>query len=394
VRVGLIVRGGVEAGSEDRNNAPIFVHLIRRVAASADLRVFSLHGESRATLASLYRSDAATYRFAGADVVPLGTARTPKLRLLTDALRVAAAIHATGRRSGRPDLLHGIGLSPGIVATSVGRLLGIPSIVSLIGGELTSLPAIDYGELRTVKGRMITRALLRQAGTITVASEFMRKRVEAHGARARVLPFGIDVRPFFGPVARPEGPPFRLLHVGTLCALKDQVTLIRAVRRVADRGLDVALDIVGYDDWAGRVQRESAELGLNARVTFHGWTAQDQIAALARRAHAFVMTSLDDAAPAAVIEAAAAGLPIVGTDVGFIADWAPAMAAATPIGDADALADALCRLLASREERERMASQAQDWVRARASVEANDAFVRLYEEVLAGRGRPPPSARR
>jgi glycosyltransferase involved in cell wall biosynthesis len=94
------------------------------------------------------------------------------------------------------------------------------------------------------------------------------------------------------------------------------------------------------------------------------------------------MTSLDDAAPAAVLEAAAAGLPIVGTDVGFIADWAPEMAIATPVRDATALADATQRLLQNHAERERLSSRGRSWVRSHASLDANDAFGRLYREVV------------
>jgi glycosyltransferase involved in cell wall biosynthesis len=386
VRVGLIVRGGVEEGTEDKNTAPVFVELIRSVARTNQLQVFSLHGEHRTDLLSIWRFGGSVYRFAGADVFQLGTVGAPRFNLLSDVLRVMMTIHAGRRRWGLPEVLHGIGLSPGIVATFVGRLLGIPSVVSLIGGELTSMPEIGYGDLRTMKGRAIAAILLRHAGTLTVASQFMQKRVQRHGARARVMPFGIDVNRFLGPVLRPEAPPFRLLHVGTLCALKDQVTLVRAIRLLADDGLDVSLDIVGWDDWSGRVQLECDRLTVSARVRFHGWRGRDELVSLCRNAHAFVMTSLDDAAPVAVLEAAASGLPVVGTDVGFIADWAPQMAVKTPPSDPRALADALRFVLSNHHERERLASKAQSWVCQHATLGANDAYVRLYRELVPDRG--------
>jgi glycosyltransferase involved in cell wall biosynthesis len=211
----------------------------------------------------------------------------------------------------------------------------------------------------------------------------MQERVERLDGRARLMPFGIDACRFRGPVARPDGPPFRLLHVGTLCALKDQLTLVAAVRLLVDEGLEVMLDVVGFDDWQGRVQREADRLYLSGRVAFLGWRSQDELIALSRRAHAFVMTSLDDVAPVAVLEAAASGLPIVGTNVGFIADLAPDNAMAVPIQDPRALADALRGLLANRDERERMATRAQEWVCKHAALEANDAFVDLYGELIA-----------
>ena len=383
MRIALIVRGGVEEGSEDCNPAPVFVQLIRRLAGATELEVFSLHGKTRATMTSFYRGTAAAYRFAGADVYQLGRIKTPRLRLLAEVVRTTSAIRARRSRRGPPDLLHGIGLSPGVVAAFAGRLLGVPSVVSLIGGELSSLPEIDYGELRTAKGRAVVRRLLRHAGTITVASRFMQDRVERHGARARLVPFGIDASRFQHPVARPDGPPLRLLHVGTLCALKDQLTLVAAVRLLVDEGLDVMLDVVGFDDWQGCVQREADRLDLTQRVAFHGWRSPDEIVSLSRRAHAFVMTSVDDVAPVAVLEAAASGLPIVGTNVGFIADWAPDMAIAVPIQNPGALADALRGLFANRDARERMAARAQEWVCRHAGLDANDAYVDLYAELIA-----------
>jgi glycosyltransferase involved in cell wall biosynthesis len=278
--------------------------------------------------------------------------------------------------------LHGVGLSAGVVATLVGRALGIPAVVSLIGGELTDLPDIGYGEFRTVRGRVLARVSLRYAHTITVASRFMQRRVHSHGASAKLMPFGVDVRRFCGAVARDDGPPFRLLHIGTLCPVKDQLTLVRALRLVLDRGTNVELDIVGADDWTGTVQREAASLALTQRIRFHDWTSQKGLLALYRGAHILVMTSVDDVAPMVVLEAAAAGLPAVGTDVGFIADWAPHMAMKTPVGNPGSLALALDHLIARRDEREAMAGRAQQWVRQNASLEANKAYLGLYAELI------------
>jgi glycosyltransferase involved in cell wall biosynthesis len=385
VRVGLIVRGGVEEGTETGNPFPVFVEFIRRVARENDVQVFSLQGESRASLLSLVGAAPRPYRFAGASVYALGTTRAPRLRVAADVARVLAAIRSARPRGERPEVLHGIGQAPGFIATVIGRVLRVPSVVSLIGGELTSLPAAGYGELRTARGRAMMRLQLRWSDALTAASRFMQARVASHGGRARLLPFGIDVARFLSPVTRPDGPPFRLLHVGNLYPVKDQLTLVRAARRLVDEGCDMRLDVVGWDDWNGTVQRESDRLGLTERIRFHGWRSQDDLLPLYRAAHALVMTSVDDVAPVAVLEAAAAGLPVVGTNVGFIADWAPDRAIATPIGDPAALARALQALLSERGRREALAARAQDWVGAHASLAADDAYLDLYRELLGSR---------
>jgi glycosyltransferase involved in cell wall biosynthesis len=382
MRIGLILRGGVEEGTEERNPFPVFVDFIRSLSREHEVWIFSLHGPNEVALGSILRGGARPHSFAGANVFQLGTVRTARLRIATDFVRVLALVRSMPAR-GRPEVLHGVGLSAGVVATLVGRALGIPSIVSLIGGELTRLPDIGYGELRTARGRAFVRIPLRYAHAITVASKFMQTRVHAHGAGARLMPFGVDARRFTGSVARADGPPFRLLHVGTLCPVKDQRSLMRAMRLVLDSGVDVELDIVGKDDCGGAVQREATALGLMQRIRFHEWAAREDLLALYRSAHVFVMTSVDDVAPVVVLEAAATGLPVVGTDVGFIADWAPHRAVKAPIGDPEALARAICRLVAHRDEREAIAHRGQKWVREHASLDANDAYVTLYQELAA-----------
>jgi glycosyltransferase involved in cell wall biosynthesis len=382
MRIGLILSGGVEEGTEDRSPFPVFVELIRRLARENDVQVFSLQGENRVRAFSVGGPKSLPYRFAGADVFQLGTTRAPRFRIAVDVLRVLAVIHSATSRARRPQILHGIDQAPGFVTIVAGRLLGVPSVVSLIGKELTDLPSIGYGGLQTAKGRAMMELELRCADALTAASGFMQRRVHAHGAYARRLPFGIDVERFQFPVTRPAGPPFRLLHVGTLYPVKDQLTLVRAIRLVVDSGFDVELDIVGWDAWGGSVQREAAQLGLTSRIRFHGWKAQAELIPFYRNSHVFVMASVDDVAPVAVLEAAASGVAVVGTDVGFIADWAPEMAVKSPISDPVALARGLKEVLSNQGYREELASRAQKWVVAHASLEANDAFVDLYRELV------------
>src|SRR5262249_30175513 len=151
-------------------------------------------------------------------------------------------------------------------------------------------------------------------------------------------PLGIDVG--FAPAARAaEGPPWRLLHVAHLNRVKDQPTLLRALAKVRAAEPRVQLDVVGVDTLGGAVQVEAARLGLGDGVSFHGLVPADAVWSFYGNAHLLLLPSQHEAAGVAVLEAAACGLPTVGTAVGYVADWAPDGAArALPIGDASALA--------------------------------------------------------
>src|SRR5580704_10231033 len=92
MHIGLIVRGGVEEGTEDRNPFPVFVDFIRRLTGAHKVQIFSIHGENKVRLSALPKRYAPAHRFAGADVFQLGTVRVPRFRVLADVVRTLAVL--------------------------------------------------------------------------------------------------------------------------------------------------------------------------------------------------------------------------------------------------------------------------------------------------------------
>lgn len=380
MKVALLVPGGVDRGG-DRRVVPCLLWLIERLAAAGhDLHVF----------AAAQEPEPGSWPLLGARVHNAG--RRPR------RVRMLAQILAEHRR-GRFDVLHAVWASPaGVVAAAAGGALGVPVLLHLTGGDLASLPEIGFGALARRRGRLLVRLAAAGAGRVTVPSAFLLGQARALGIRAERLPYGValDRWPPLPPRRRDPARPARLLHVGSLNRVKDQGTLLRAAGRLRERGLDFRLDVVGEDTLGGAVQRLAGELGLAGAARFHGFLTHAELRPLFERADLLLVSSRHEADPIALLEAAVAGVPAVGTAVGHFAEWAPDAAAAVPVGDDAALAREVAALLGDEERRLGVAARAQ----ARALREDADATAARVGEIYAalssaGRGAgAPPRPRR
>jgi glycosyltransferase involved in cell wall biosynthesis len=372
MRIAWVVPGGVDETGRERV-VPSWLWLLERIAARHDVTVFVTGAHNRPR----------SYALLGASVVDLGRPSGPRgLRLVSHHRALALELAARGSF----DVIHGFwGVPAGLVAATAAYRLRRPSLVTFDSGELIARPEIGYGLQRHWSGRLQIRIASAAATGITVSTEYMRKLANRLGIEPVVAPLGVDTR-LFASEARPSaGPPFQLIHVASLNRVKDQATLLKAFQRVVARVPDTRLDIIGEDTLDGAMQALAADLGVARQVAFHGFQPSDLLPALYRRAHLFVQSSRHEAAAIAVVEAAAAGVPTVGTRVGFVADWAPDAAVAVAIGDADALGDAVAQLLMNPLERARLAAAA----RARAMTLDADVTARgfesLYESLAARR---------
>jgi glycosyltransferase involved in cell wall biosynthesis len=256
------------------------------------------------------------------------------------------------------------------------KLLRLPSLVHVAGGELVALHGIDYGGRRRWKGRLREAVVLRGADVITAASAPIIDALQALGLTAQRVPLGVDLQawPPRAPRRR-SAKPARLIHVASLNRVKDQPTLLRALAALAGTGLAFEMDIVGVDTLQGEMQQLARQLGLESRVRFLGFKTQRELRPLMESADLLVMSSLHEAGPLVLLEAAVAGVPAVGTAVGHFVEWSPAAALAVPVEDGDALANAIQQVLADEELRLRLATEAQ----RRAMQEDADYTARAFQ---------------
>jgi glycosyltransferase involved in cell wall biosynthesis len=263
----------------------------------------------------------------------------------------------------------------------------VPSVVHVAGGELVDLRDIDYGGCRTWRGRMRERVVLRRAAVVTCASRPIADLIAERGVAAQIVPLGVDLErwPLRAPQRRNAGERPRLVHVASLNSVKDQPTLLRALRRLADQGRDFHLDVIGEDTLGGRVQALADQLDLARNVRFHGFLTQRAMRSTVEAAHVAIVSSRHEAGPLAALEAAAAGVPTVGTAVGHVAEWSPRAALAVPCADADALARAIAMLLDDEGLRLELAGAAQRIAARDDADQTARAFAEIYGRVASQR---------
>jgi glycosyltransferase involved in cell wall biosynthesis len=297
-------------------------------------------------------------------------------------------------RDGPFDVLHAYWALPaGVVTALAGRKLGIPVVVTADSGEFVALPEIDYGQQRQWQHRLAVALATRLATRVTVCSRLMERQAKRHGCAPTVIPLGVDSRKYPPSSGEPttstelrDDHTWRLLHVASLNRVKDQPLLLDAFRRVVDSTAPqrVHLDIVGEDTLNGVIQARARTLGLTGDVTFQGWLASDELIPFYRRSDAVVITSRHEAACVVALEAAAAGVPVVGTSVGYLDDWSPHAAVVAP-RDAGALAEAITGLLRQPARRRELAAAAQSWSVAHDADWTASQFEQLYAELSSRR---------
>lgn len=357
MKLALVVPGGVDRSGEYRV-IPALLNLIERLARTHQVHVYALRQEI----------DPADWELRGAMIHNIGNA--------WPIARAIAAIISEHRR-GRFHCVQAIFSSDvGLVAALTARVLRIPSLVHVAGGELVAMPDIAYGNRRTWKGRFLEALVLRLANRVSAPSAPILASLRKLGINAVRVPLGVDLTEWM-PIAprRRHSPVMRLIHVASLNLVKDQATLLRALARLAERGVAFHMDVIGVDTLDGAVQAMATRLGLNPYVRFLGYRTQRELRPMMVAADLHVLSSYHEAGPLVLLEAAVVGVPTVGTSVGHLAEWAPDAACVVAPGDAEGLAKAMMNLASDEDLRLRLAWTAQ----RRAMCEDADYTARAFE---------------
>jgi glycosyltransferase involved in cell wall biosynthesis len=273
------------------------------------------------------------------------------------------------------------------VALALHRLTGLRYLVRVCGPDIPGFEQ-RYAWLYPVLTPVI-RAIWHQSETVVAKCESeaqMIRAVDGPDTAITLVPNGVDVDYFTPGAPIPADGPLRLLCVARLIERKGQHHLIAAVKRLADEGIDVVLDLVGTGDAQTNNQAQAQALGIAHRITFSGYVPREAIAQRYADAHVFVLPSYNEGMSVATLEAIAAGLPVVvtrtgGTDDlvveginGFTFDWA----------DVDTLTAHLRRLATDRVLARRMGTASREHATHFSWDAAAHQYLQMFEQFVAG----------
>jgi glycosyltransferase involved in cell wall biosynthesis len=266
------------------------------------------------------------------------------------------------------DLVHAHSVIPGGVAgVWIASRLGLPLVVTAHGSDVNVFGRIPHL-------RPFFRSACRRAARITAVSRGLVDGLSELGfPGARWIPNGVVL----GGGVPPPRVKGRILFVGQIWEGKGPEVLLEAFGRVHREIPDATLDFVGEGPDISHLQKR----GTVAR--FLGPLPHERVLDLMKAADVFCLPSLREGFPLTVLEAFAAGTPVVGSAVGGMGDLVrgPDLGILVPPGDPDALAQALVAALRASWDRERIRSEARRYGWDQVSGQ----YQEVYREAVASR---------
>ena len=297
-------------------------------------------------------------------------------------------------REGRADVIHAHWAIPtGPAAVMAARKLGIPSVITMHGGDVYVNPEQGYDFPTRWYVRPALRWTLRHAGALTAITEDCRQhalRAGAPGDHIRLVFNGTDLRRFSPPenggaAALPFGPNM-IFACRQLFPRKGIRFLLEAAAQLKKKFPDLKVVLAGDGFERPQLARLAADLGIGDDVTFLGWVANADLPPYYRAAALSVIPSLEEGFGIPAAEAMGCEVAVVASDAGGLPEVVEhgVTGLVVPRGDAGALAHAIGSLLADPERRRAMglagrerALRLFDWDRSA------EQFEQLYRDVAA-----------
>ncbi len=356
------------------------VHLITELssggAQSGLLRLLERMDSTRFTLTvvCLYNGDkivAQQIRALGIEVIDLGMTRKWRLDALIRFFDLL--------RQRRPQILHTWMFHANIPGRVLGRLAGVPII---IGSEQT------MGQEGQIRRRLNRLTAVWADCVICVAqkvADFVHEQVGIPRDKLLVIANGVDTQTFSpsSTTKAADWQPRIIGNVGRLEPVKGTRFLIDAFAQVASQFADAQVWLVGDGTERQSLAMQAQQQGIAAQIEFLGM--RPDVATLLTQMDIFVLPSQWEGMPNAVLEAMAAGLPVIATGVGGTTEVVvqDETGLLVPAADPTALAKAIATLLSDPALCRRMGAAGRQRAEQHFSIEQTvGKTVGLYEKLL------------
>ncbi len=220
--------------------------------------------------------------------------------------------------------------------------------------------------------KLDNKGLIRVIGVSEFASESFKKVFGAKEVITIYNPVNIE---HYAAERLEEHKDVRFVNVARFYPVKNHKLLIDAFDKLRESKENIMLYLVGDGQEYDNINKYVAQKNLTHFVKFYGYI--EDVADILRQSDVFVISSLSEAFPVSVIEALAAGLPIVATRVGGLPELVQENGILVESGDADALCQAMKTLAQNKKQRQEMGAYSKEM----SKKFSTDIIVQLYEKI-------------
>ena len=276
-----------------------------------------------------------------------------------------------------------MGMPGGPAAWLLRRLHALPYVVYFAGGDVPGHQPEQMAAMHTLTAPFIRR-IWKDAAAVVSNSEGLADLARAHApwVQVSVIRNGVDSALFAPPEQPHDGLTPQLLYTGRLNGGKNVDMVLAALSGLSR--LPWHLHVAGDGPLRPALEASLAALGLEGRVTFHGWMARKDMPNLYRRADIFVFPSSGEGTSNSLLEAMACGLPIVTNAVRGCVELVEdgINGYALPEGDSPVLASALRKLMEDPALRHVMGMENRARIVSAFSWErCADAFLEVFQSI-------------
>ncbi len=278
----------------------------------------------------------------------------------------------------KPDIIHSHSADMGFFVSFAARSYNIPSLNTCHGISFMD-KQINFFK------RSAEKFFLRYSGfkKITAVDYNGLQTLEKSGFKNSVyIPNGVNLNDLIG-IPGKKNKKFRFLFVGRLEEQKGIIYLIRAAS-LLKANPDFEINIAGDGSQAENLKKIVKDSGLNHVVNFPGKLYGRELQDEYINSDAFVLPSLKEGLPLSILEAMAAGLPVIATDVGGIATICINKVTGLLIKpkDANMLAQAMVEVMENKDLREKLARSGRDVVSRFTWESTEREYGKIYSEIL------------